>query len=265
MGLTGRKVSDRTLAALLGTSGRHSAADKQRLARRSQLKGSLRMGQVLERLAQWWRGRITLPAQGLEFNKLGPLKVATSLSRTRAAELHLSLRELPVMRHRQRFLEVMLEELMGNYVTALKEAADELTEQGEELRARQQTLLGQAARLDEYAGDAEREADLDLERGQAAKALGQGARGLRMLADHFGRKGEKQILRTAHIREEGQRAAARAAVRETLRQALETRLDEMWPPLEPEAAYAQLLGDPRLLAQLGRGLLTTEEISLLEQ
>jgi DNA helicase IV len=140
-----------------------------------------------------------------------------------------------------------------------------LTEQGEEMRARRQTLLGDVARLDEYAADAEREGDLDLERGEAAKSMTQGARGLRLLAEHFGRKGEKLILRTARVREDGQRANARAAVRETLRLALEAKLDEMWPPLQPEQALAGLLSDPRLLAQLGRGVLTEAEIDLLEQ
>src|SRR4029078_11986896 len=44
MGVTGRKVADPTLAALLGSSGRTNAAEKQRLAQRSRLKGSLRIG-----------------------------------------------------------------------------------------------------------------------------------------------------------------------------------------------------------------------------
>ena len=73
------------------------------------------------------------------------------------------------------------------------------------------------------------------------------------------------MLRTARVREEGQRANARAAVRETLRLALEAKLDQMWPPLEPEPALRQLLADPALLAQLGRGVLTADELALLDQ
>ena len=89
----------------------------------SQLKGSLRMGQVLDRLAEWWRGRLTVLAAGLAFEDLGPFKVTARVPKARVIELQQSLRELPVMRQRQRLAELLLSDLTGTYADACEREA----------------------------------------------------------------------------------------------------------------------------------------------
>jgi DNA helicase-2/ATP-dependent DNA helicase PcrA len=263
LGLTGRPTVDPTLDALLDAGRR--ASDKRRRMQAAQLKGSRRMGQVLDRLAEWWRGRLTLPAAGLAFEDLGPFKVTARASKARVAELQQSLRELPVMRQRQRLAELLLSDLTGAYADAFEREAAELIETGEELRDRRQPLLDQAARLDEYSAYAAREDDIDLEQRDAPAGLKRGADGLRALAEYFERKGQATILRTTRIREEGRGNKQKTIVREALRQALESSLDSIWPALNPLRAYTQLLSDPQLLARLGRGVLGDDEIELLGQ
>ena len=263
MGLAGRLTADAALEALLDPQRR--ASEKRRLARSSQLKGSLRMGQVLDRLAEWWRGRLTVPAAGLAFEGLGPLKVSARVPKARVVELQQSVRELPVLRQRQRLAELLLIDLMGAYSTAFEHEAVELIEAGDELRERRQPLLDQAGKLDEYSAYAEREADLDLESSHAARGLKHGADGLRALAEYFERKGQAAILRTTRIREEGRGTKGKAAVRDVLREALEASLEHIWPELDPVRAYADLLADRQLLARLGRGVFTEDELDLLEQ
>jgi DNA helicase-2/ATP-dependent DNA helicase PcrA len=263
LGLTGRPTMDTTLDALLDAGRRTS--DKRRRMQASQLKGSLRMGQVLDRLAEWWRGRLTVPAAGLAFEDLGPFKVTARVSKARVVELQQSLRALPVTRQRQRLAELLLSELTGAYADAFEREAAELIETGEELHDRRQPLLDQAARLDEYSAYAAREDDIDLDESKASAGLKRGADGLRALAEYFERKGQAAILRTTRIREEGRGNKQKTIVREALRQALESSLETIWPALDPPRAYTQLLSDPQLLARLGRGVLSDDEIELLAQ
>src|SRR5262249_37563693 len=98
LGLASQPTRDAALEGLLDTNKRVS--EKRRLAQTAQLKGSPRMGQVLERLAEWWRGRLAVPAAGLAFEGLGPFKVAARVGRARILELQRSVSELPVMRQR---------------------------------------------------------------------------------------------------------------------------------------------------------------------
>jgi DNA helicase-2/ATP-dependent DNA helicase PcrA len=263
LGLSDHPTVDAALEALLDAGRRVS--EKRRLVQVAQLKGSPRMGQLLDRLAEWWRGRLVVPAAGLAYEGLGPLKVPARIGRARIVELHQSLRELPVMRQRQRLAELLLTDLMGAYATAFEHEADELVETGEELRERRQPLLDQAARLDEYSAYAEREADLDLERAKAPAGLKRGAEGLRALAEYFERKGHALILRTQRVREEGRGPKQKAAVREALRQSVEADLNGMWPALDPLRAYTQLFADPALLARLARGVFSDDEIERLLQ
>ncbi len=263
LGLTGRATVDSTLDALLDVTRRTS--DKRRRMQVTQLKASVRMGQVLDRLAEWWRGRLNVPAIGLAYEELGPFKVTARINRARVLEVQQSLRELPVMRQRQRLTELVLTDLMGSYADAFEREAAELIDTGEELRDRRQPLLDQAARLDEYSVYAAREDDIDLDQSQASAGLKRGADGLRTLAAYFERRGQATILRTTRIREDGRGPKQRAAVREALRQSLEVSLETIWPVLDPLPAYTLLLSDPALLARLGRGLLTDAEVELLEQ
>ena len=263
LGLTGRPTVDSTLDALLDPGRRTS--DKRRRMQTTQLKVSVRMGQVLDRLAEWWRGRLNVPATGLTYDGLGPFKVTARVSKARLVELQLSLRDLPVMRQRQRLSELLLNDLMGNYADAFEREANERIDTGEELRDRRQPLLDMAAQLDEYSAYAAREDDIDLDKSKAPAGLKRGADGLRALAAFFERKGQATILRTTRVREEGRNPKQRAVVREALRQALAASLESIWPVLDPLPAYTQLLADPALLARLGRGVLTEAEVDLLEQ
>ena len=263
LGLTGQPVADTTLTALLG--GRLSATAQRTLVRRGQLKVSLRMGRLMERLAQWWRGQIRLPAEGLTYKSLGPLRVTAALPKARLEAIHQTLAALPLLRHRQRFEELVLGELMGAYATAYGEHLRELEDESEELAERHARLLTEAVRLDGYASYAKQTDDLDLEEAQTAAALTHGAAALRTLAAYCQRQSERTRLRAARWKDEGQSPARRAAARAVVQQALTADLDKLWPMLDPLPAYRDLLADPTRLSRLGKGILSEDEIELLVQ
>jgi DNA helicase-2/ATP-dependent DNA helicase PcrA len=263
LGLSGRLLVDPTLDALL--KGRPSNTRQRALVRRGQLKVSLRLGRVLERLAQWWRAQLRLPAEGLVIKGLGPLRVAAQLPKARLEAIHQPLAELPLARHRERFVELVQGELMGAYATAFEKRLAEMEDEAEELAERHGQLTTEAARLDGYAVMAEQTHDLDLEEAQTAPRLKQGADALRALAAYCHDQAERTRLRAARLREEGRTPAKRAVVREAVGQALAASLETIWPALDPLAAYRALLADPDRLAQLGKGLLTPEEVDLLAE
>ncbi len=263
LGLTGRPVVDATLEGLL--KGRPSNTRQRALTRRGQLKVSLRMGQVMERLARWGRGQLRLPAEGLTIKSLGPLRVAARLPKARLEAIHQTLAELPLARHRERFVELAQGELMGAYTTAFEKRLSEMLDEAEELAERHGKLLAEAARLESYASFAQQTNDIDLEEAQTAKRLTAGAAALQELAAYCERQSQRTRLRAERMREEARTPARRATVREAVQAALAADLDKIWPALDPLTAYRELLADPDRLAQLGKGLLTPEEVELLAE
>ena len=263
LGLAGRPVADPTLEGLL--NGRPSNTKQRQLLRRGQLKVSLRMGQVMERLAQWSRTQLRLPAEGLAFRGLGPLRVTAQLPKARLEAIHQTLRELPLARHRERFVELALGELMGAYASALEKRLAEMRDEAEELAERHGQLVNEAARLEGYAVFAEQTHDLDLEEAHTPAQLAQGAAALRALAAYCHNQSERIRLRADRLREEGNTPKLRAQVREALQAALAASLEKIWPALDPLTAYRELLADPDRLAQLGKGLLAPEDVDLLAE
>jgi len=253
LGLAGRPTIDSTLEALLDSGRRVS--EKRRRMQTTQLKASMRMGQVLDRLADWWRGRLNVPAAGLAFEGLGPFKVTARVGRARVLELQQSLRELPVMRQRQRLVELLLSDLLGSYADAFEREAAERIDSGEELRDRRQPLLDKAAQLEEYSAYAAREDDIDLEKSKAPAGLKHGAEALRALAAYFERKGQAAILRTSRIREEQRNPKPKAAVREALRLVLEASLDGLAGACSPWPRWICWRSLPR--ARMGRWMSAT--------
>ena len=263
LGLNDRPLVDATLEGLL--TGRPSNTRQRALLRRGQLKVSLKMGKVMERLAQWGRGQLRLPAEGLAYKSLGPLRVAASLPKARLEAIHQTLGELPLARHRERFAELVLGELMGAYATAFDKRLAEMVDEAEELTERQSQLMTEAVRLDGYAVFAEQSNDLDLEEAQTAKQLSQGAAALRALAVSCPRQAERLRLRADRLHEEGRAPTKKAAVREALQASLNASLEKIWPALDPLTAYRELMADPDRLAQLGRNILSAEEVELLAE
>jgi len=263
LGLAGRPLVDPTLDALLNS--RLRASQQRALLRRGQLKVSLRMGRVMERLAQWWRGQIRLPAEGLTIKSLGPLRVTALLPKARLEAIHQTLAELPLLRHRERFAELVLGELMGAYATAFEKRLAQMADESEELAEQHAKLVTEAARLEGYALFAEQTNDIDLEEAHTAADLKQGAAALQTLAAYCHGQSERIRLRAARLREEGHTPARRAVVRTAVQAALASELDRLWPALDPLAAYRALLVDPQRLSRLGKGILSTEEVELLAQ
>jgi len=261
--LTGRPVEDATLAALL--SSQVDERTKQSLTRTSRLKGSLRMGRLLENLINHWRARLNVPAAGLSFDALGPYKVKVALTRARVQEAAHAFATLPLLRQREKVLETLGADLINDYVTAVKRHLQNMIDDGEHLRQRQRELEIEAARLDDYAAYARDVIDLDLEEHQATAGLEQGAAAVRALAAHYGRQGERLVLRAARLKDEGAGRQPRPEVSAALLAALAAALDTAWPVLDPAPAYAHMLGDLPLLARLGRGLLTADELELLQR
>ena len=265
LGLTGLELADATLDALL--SSRVPEREKLALARRGQIKASLRMGRLLDRFAEWWRTRLTLSPQGLVYRNLGPLKVRITLSQARMLELYRSLAHLPLMIHRERFQEDALRELMGEYSAAALRQIQELAVEGERMLERGRQLHAESARLDEYTAFARQSADAELEDAQAPAALAQGADGLRALADYFLRQGERMRLRAARLKaeelEDARRQERHPEIRAAVQEALEADLENVWPALDPVAGYDELLADRKRLSQLSQSIFEAEEIALL--
>ena len=265
LGLTGLELADATLDALL--SSRVPEREKLALARRGQIKASLRMGRLLDRFAEWWRTRLTLSPQGLVYRNLGPLKVSITLSQARLLELYRLLAHLPLMIHRERFQEDALRELMGEYSAAALRQIQELAVEGERMLERGRQLHAESARLDEYTAFARQNADAELEDAQAPAALAQGADGLRALADYFLRQGERMRLRAARLKaeelEDARRQERHPEIRAAVQEALEADLENVWPALDPVAGYDELLADRKRLSQLSQSIFEAEEIALL--
>jgi DNA helicase-2/ATP-dependent DNA helicase PcrA len=261
--LAGRPLADATQVALL--SAGLSERERQTRARRSQLKASLKFGRVLENLGNAWRARLAFPAHGFAFDRLGPLRVSVSIPRDRVSQIHHSLNELPPSRHRQRFIELLLVDLMGAYATAVQRHLADMAAEGEELQARQPALRADAARLLEYTLYVQQHGDADLEDAQAAAGLAQGAAALRALAEHFDRRGKRLVLRAARLQDDDAARADRPDVRAELQRRLEAELERLWPPFDIPTAYHHLLADLPQLARLGRGTLSADELELLHQ
>lgn len=263
LGLTGQPVVDGTLAALL--SSQVEERPKQALARRSRLKGSLRMGRLLESFVNHWRARLNVPATGLSFDAPGPYKVTVALTRARVQEVAHTFAGLPLLRQREKVVETLGADLLTDYLAAVKGYLQDMTAEGEQMVNRRRELELEAARLDDYAAYAREVIDLDLEDHHAAAGLAQGANALRALAAHYGRQGERLVLRAARMKDEGAIRQPRPDVRAALLAALNAALDTAWPALDPAPAYTQLLNDLPLLAKLGRGLLNADELELLHR
>lgn len=261
LGLADRPIRDATLEVLLST--RISDAEKLAATRRSQLKASLRMGRLLEAYVEWWRTRLAVPASGLAYSAIGPLKVTVTVPRARVVELQQSFAKLPLAQQRRRFGEAVLGELLGAYVGAAARRLDEMTAEGEQMRERARRLGSEAAQLESYAAFAAQTTDLDLETEDAQANLTRGAQGLQSLASYFQQQGERLILRAARLRDEEGAGAQRTEIRAALQKALETDLTKVWPVLDPTAAYAELLAHPQQLRQLGRDLVSADEVALL--
>ena len=263
LGLTGQPVVDGTQAALL--SAQIEERPKQVLVRRSRLKGSLRMGRLLESLINHWRARLAVPAAGLSFDAPGPFKVSVALTRARVVEVARTFANLPLLRQREKVVETLGADVLSDYLAAIKRSLQAMTEEGEQLVDRRRELELEAARLEDYAAYVRGVIDLDLEEHHTLEGLEQGAAAIRQLAAHHGRQGERLILRAARLKDEGAYRQARPEVRDALLAALNTALDTLWPALDPVPAYTQLLRDLPLLARLGRGLLDSDELELLHR
>ena len=170
-----------------------------------------RMGQVLDRLADWWRGRLNVPAAGLAF-RVWPVQGGRPRRAARVrSELQQSLRELPVMRQRQRLAELLRTELLGSYAMPSSARPPSGSTAGRSCAPPPAAAgPGRAAGRDTRPTPRAR-SDLDLEKSQGARAVKRGAEGLRALAAYFERKGQAAILRTrASARKRQQRQAQRA-------------------------------------------------------
>ncbi|MCC7360164.1 MAG: AAA family ATPase [Anaerolineales bacterium] len=263
LGLPGGPVVDGTQAALL--SPQIEERPKQALARRSRLTGSLRFGRLLEALVNHWRARLAAPPPGLSFDAPGPFKVSVALTRARVLEVARAFANLPLLRQREKVVETLSAEIVSDYLAAVRRHLQAMTQEGEQLVERRRQVELEAARLEDYAAYGRDVIDLDLEEHHTVAGLEQGAAALRQLAAHYGRQGERLILRAARLKDEGAYRQARPEVRDALLAALNTALDTCWPALDPLAAYAHLLSDLPLLARLGRGLLDSDELELLHR
>jgi len=266
LNLSDIKLTDATLNTLFAP--RASDADKATATRRSQLKGSLRFGRVLDRLIDERRARFAVPSQPLTYRGLGPLKIAVTLGPARLQTIYRSLMALPFAQHRLRFQEEILRELMGHYATTLNQRLHDLAADGEAALERSRQLVEEATRLEQYALFVAQNTTLTLEEQHTEESLQRGARGLRELAAHFQHEGERTKLRAARLREEEDADARRSdhhpELRAQVQAALAADLKDYWPEFDPLTAYRELLSDPPLIARLAENILPPAEQALLQ-
>ena len=260
LGLDARSLVDPALDAILSPD----IPRDERVAqyRRSQLRNSRSMCQTLERYIER-RRQLFIPDSGLVYSDVGRLKLTVRLTLAQIAEVHKPFEGLPLNQHRARFVEAMKARLTSAYDDAIARKLDELSQSSKQ-------PAGQAAHLREEAAQLARLAILTrslddgaLKDRNTAQSLDQGAAGLLELAEHYQRQADAALSRVRRVREEVYEEEAWRQTVEQLTMQLIADLNRHWPPLDAVKDYHALLANRKLLAELGEGLFTFDEIALL--
>ncbi|MGH2592180.1 MAG: hypothetical protein ACRDGG_01560, partial [Anaerolineae bacterium] len=260
LGLDARSVVDKALDAILlpETSPDERAAQ----FRRSQLRNSSGMRQTLERYIDR-RRQLSIPESGMTYSGVGQLKLTVRLTLVQIAEVHKPFEGLPLNQHRARFIEAMQARLTSAYDDALARKLDELAESSKQIAGQAAHLRQEAAQLQRLAILTRSLDDAALKDRNTAQSLDHGAAGLLELAEHYQRQAEAALARVDRTREEVYEEKTWQKTVEQLTTQLAADLNKHWPPLDAVKDYHTLLANRKLLAELGQGLFTPDEIALL--
>jgi DNA helicase-2/ATP-dependent DNA helicase PcrA len=263
LGLTDQRFTDQALRALI--SPEVSRDEKVAHYRRSQLKNSQRMGQLLERYSELRRCQINFPAEGLVYPDLGEFKITVSLTSEQIEAIYHQFVDLPVQLHRRRFVETLRAELTSQYESAVAQLIKEVAEPGEKFLTWAKLMREKADELEKMAELTRQTEDAALEQQQTARSLEKGATGLRELAAYYQRQGQPIVFQAERQHDQALQAEARQAVLDQLDRQLIEDVDRCWPLLRPVPDYYALLGDLTLLTMVGQDVFTPEEIQHIHQ
>ena len=260
LGLDPRQVDDVALDALLSPAAHSGERDAE--YRRSVLRNSHNMGQLLERYVAW-RRRVAIPESGLTYTGIGPLKLAVRLTREQIAEAHDQYAELPLNRHRERFVEALKARLTRMYDETIARRLDETPETSKQFAAQAARLREEAAQLQRLAILTRSLDDAALKERNTAEALDRGAAGLLELATYYQRQSDAAVMQVQRTRDEVYEANVWRQTVAHLDAQLVADVDRFWPPFSLVTEYHALLADRDLLSELGRDLFSPDEVAAL--
>lgn len=257
-----RRVVDHALEAILAPET--SAEERAAHYRRSQLRNSDGMKQLLERYIER-RRQPAVPDSGLAYWGIGQLKLDVRLPLAAIAEEHSRFSGLPISQHRARLIEAMKARLARAYDDAIGRKLDEMSEDSRQVAAQAAQLREEAAQLQRLAILARGLSDARLKEQNTAQSLDQGATGLTELADHYQRQADVSLSRVRRTHDEVYDDANWRPAIAQLEAQLAAHFDRFWPPFDAAQDYRALVANRRLLAELGEGVFTPDEIALLHQ
>lgn len=263
MNLKGMQLTDGVLDIVL--SSERPREERVAHYRRSRLKNSLRMGALLERYVEYRRRQMTYPEEGLTEAGIGPLQVTVHLTKAEIAESYDSFMELPLRKHRDRYLETLRRLMAGRYDSAVKEKAQELARPGREQLSQAMHLREEAEQLEKLADSIRATGDAGLKQNMTAESLERGAAGLRESAAYYQQQGEQLVLRADSQLERAEQEETRQRAMDELAERLVVEMDHYWPAFDPIKDYYVLLADKALLNEMGHELFKADELELMCQ
>jgi len=261
MGLRGVEFTDIVLDAIL--SPRATREEKIVHYRRSRLKSSHRMGELLERYVERRRRQTTFPEEGLSYTAIGPLQITVHLTNTQIGEAHNSFINLPLSKHRERFLETLRRTAGGQYDAAIKDKTKELAEPGRRFLAQATRLREEAEEMDKLADSIRQTDDINLQQNMTAESLERGATGLRDSAAYYQQHGERIVAYADSQREKVEEEKTWQKALNELGERITVDIDRCWPALDTIMDYHSLLTDKSLLNKIGHDLFKPDEIDQL--
>lgn len=260
--LDSRHVYDVALEAILSPAAH--ARERNAEYRRSVLRNSHNMGRLLERYVER-RRRVAIPDNGLTYTGIGPLKLTVRLPREQIVEVHAQFAELPLNRHRERFVEALKARLTRAYDETIARRLDETPETSKQFAAQAARLREEAAQLQRLAILTRSLDDVALKERNTAQSLDRGAAGLLELATYYERRADAALMSIQRTRDEVYEANVWRQAVEQLAAQLAADVDRFWPPLSAVSEYHALLADRDLLSELGRDLFSPGEIAALHR
>ena len=262
LGLDPRTVDDVALEAILSPAA--GARERDAEYRRSVLRNSHNMGRLLERYVER-RRRVAIPASGLTYTGIGPLKLTVRLPREQIVEAHAQFAELPLNRHRERFVETLKARLARAYDETIARRLDETPETSKQFAAQAARLREEAAQLQRLAILTHSLDDAALKERNTAQSLDRGAAGSLELAAYYQRQADAAVMQIQRTRDEVYEANVWRQAVEQLAAQLAADVDRDWPPLSAATEYRALLADGDLLSELGRDLFSPDEVAVLRR
>lgn len=285
MGLKLSQVKDLVLETLLRSD---APREERALAyRKSRLKNSRKMLPLLGAWVERLRAMRRPPAQELSTTPLGPMLVRVRLSAEELSQIYESLAGLPLVRHRERFLETVVTKMVEAYRDAVDQTAEHESRPGQALLAEADRLFDQAEKYAEMLPGLRRERDelvarredptsgslvtgssqppKDDELKEIADGIQAGADALRRLALRRRRRGEGLLAVAKGRLERAKDEVLVVDLRKELGRFVQEQYDTTWPKFDAQVDYYAMYEDAKFWAESAPRLVQPEDIQLLEE